>query len=86
MLDDLGDVCFVTRPNFTQNALVGPNDATNKPVSLNMDYEKRDVKVDIRLTQKTPMLLNEQKGCLSGLIMHHIPWNCHVRKKTRKRW
>ena len=37
-------------------------------------------------TQKTPMVLYEQYGGLSGLIMQNMPWSCQLMKKTMNRW
>jgi len=37
-------------------------------------------------TQKTPMLLYEQKGGLSGLTMQYMPWSCQLMKKMMNRW
>lgn len=81
MLDDLGDERPVARADFAEDTLVDPDDAADKPVALSRQTHRicvRNLVVnngDYRngRTQKTPMLLNEQKGGLSGLIMQNIP-------------
>ena len=42
MLDDFGNVGPMTRANFTEDALVDPDDTTNKPVPLIPDTSVRN--------------------------------------------
>jgi hypothetical protein len=71
VLDDLGDVGAVSRADFTKNSLVHPDDTTDKPVSLSTNrtistYERVAEVSNLVLTQKTPIVLAEQYGGLSG--------------------
>ena len=53
--------------------------------SLYSGRERRKRK-NKRLTQKTPIELNEQKGGRSGLIIQNMPCNCQQMKNRMKRW
>lgn len=87
MLDHFGDVSDVTRSNFAENTFNDPDNSTNEPVALLVvirtnDKQKRKKK----LTQKTPTVLDEQKGGRSGLIIQNMPCNCQLMNNTMKRW
>ena len=70
MLNDLRDVCPVTRADFTKNTLVDPDNSTDEPVALQV--RKRivsplclrqipgELMIMSSLTQKTPMVFHEQ--------------------------
>lgn len=60
MLDNFGDVGDMTRANFTQDALVNPNNTTNKPVPLPSRISRRSNSKILTHTQNTPMVLDEQ--------------------------
>lgn len=67
MLDNFGDVGDVTRADFTQDTLKDPDDTANKPVALETMFSSVDHSLHLsELTQKTPIVLKEQKGGLSG--------------------
>lgn len=75
VLDDLGDVGNMAGADFAENTLANPNDTTNEPVTLEVPESEYMVREICRnqLTQKTPIVLKEQYGGLSGLIMQNIP-------------
>ena len=76
MLNDLRNVCPVTRADFTKNTLVDPDNSTDEPVALQV--RKRivsppclrqtpgELMIMSSLTQKTPIVLKEQYGGRSG--------------------
>jgi hypothetical protein len=89
VLDDFGNIRPMAGTDFPQNTLPDPDKTSDKPVPLEDAERVSASEVEHSgplLTQKTPMLLAEQYGGLSGLIIHHIPWNCQAMKKTMKRW
>ena len=89
MLDHFGDVGDVTRTNFAKNTFNDPNNSSDEPVSLIvvLSTRKKNNKRGIKkLTQKTPTVLDEQKGGRSGLIMQNMPCNCQLMNSTMKRW
>ena len=90
MLDHFGDVSDMTGTNFAENTFRDPDETSEKPVPLFVvfsagknDFQKR---VEKKLTQKTPLVLNEQKGGRSGLIIQNMPCNCQLMKSIMKRW
>ena len=89
MLDDFRDISIVARSNFTQDTLRNPDNTANKPVPLSGDLSIPHLLKGLdnrELTQNTPIVLNEQYGGRSGLIMQNIPWSCQLTKKTMNRW
>jgi hypothetical protein len=73
--------------DLTQYTLVDPHHTADEPPTLytKLAYEPTNEKLG-QLTQKTPMVLNEQNGARSGLIMQNMPWSCQLMKKMMKRW
>ena len=87
MLDHFGDVSDVTGPNFTKNTFNDPDNASNEPVPLfRCIQDEERIKTKKKLTQKTPTVLNEQKGGRSGLIIQNMPCNCQLINKRMKKW
>jgi hypothetical protein len=68
VLNDFMDVRPVTRANFPQNTLPDPDNTSDDPVALgkHKSVSTAVTRIDDRLTQKTPIVLNEQNGGLSG--------------------
>jgi hypothetical protein len=86
MLDDLGDIRDVPRAHLAQDALRNPDDAANEPVALDGVSTRRWLcKVKFELTQKTPIVLEEQYGGRSGWIMQNMPCSCQSTKNGMKR-
>lgn len=87
VLDDFGDVCAVAGTDFAENTLVDEDDTADEPVTLYQIDQTRELGGEGgRRTQKTPMVLKEQYGGRSGLIMQNMPWSCQLMKKTMNRW
>lgn len=68
VLDNFVDIRDMARPDFTENTLRNPNDTADEPVALRSKAQPGPYQLDreIALTQKTPMVLNEQYGGRSG--------------------
>jgi uncharacterized protein (DUF488 family) len=60
MLDDLRHICPVTGAYFAEDTLRNPNDASNEPIALWGVTEKLSKGRRVKLTQKTPMVSEEQ--------------------------
>ena len=91
VLDDLGDVGTVARADLAQDTLRDPDDTADEPVALPPPPSVKPspfapkISQKALLTQKTPIVLYEQYGGRSGLIMQNMPWSCQLMKKTMKR-
>ena len=87
VLDDLGNVGDMARSDLSQNALPNPDDTAGNPVALISKYHQSHslTRKELLHTQNTPICFQEQKGGLSGLIMHHMPCSCQAMKKGMNR-
>ena len=90
VLDDLVNVGPVTGADFAKDTLEDPDDTTDEPVTLHTKFTSVRTFMYLCMgavrTQKTPMVLYEQYGGRSGLIMQNMPCSCQLMKKTMKRW
>jgi hypothetical protein len=60
VLDNLRDVCIMTRANFAEDTLRNPNNTANKPIALYTYQQHLSYRRWEKHTQNTPIVLDEQ--------------------------